>query len=81
MLELTAVEPGGIDFVATDYSVQEIVGFTAGPLWASHERHRIARGETLPVTMVFEIPNKSIQLVLQGPGSARLGMGSDHHTS
>ena len=81
LLALTAVEPGGIDFVAADYSVQEIVGFKAGPLWTSHERRHIARGETLSVTMVFEIPNKSIQLVLQGPGSARLSMGTNHHTN
>lgn len=81
LLDLTAVEPGGIDFAAADYSVQEIVGFKAGPLWASHGHRHVAQGETLAVTMIFEIPNKSIQLVLQGPGSVRLGMGSDHHTN
>ena len=61
--------------------MQEIVGFKAGPLWTSHERHRISRGETLPVTMVFEIPNKSIRLELHGPESVRLSLGTDHHTS
>jgi hypothetical protein len=81
LLDLTAVEPGGIDFASADYSVQEIVGFKAGPLWTSHERHRIALGETLPVTMVFEIPNKSVRLELHGPGSVRLSLGTDHHTS
>jgi len=81
LLDLTAIEPGGIDFAAADYSIQEIVGFTASPLWTSHERHHVARGETLAVTMVFEIPNKSIRLELQGPGSARLSLGTDHHTS
>jgi hypothetical protein len=81
LLDLTAVEPGGIDFAAADYSVQEIVGFKAGPMWSSHESRHIAQGETLTVTMVFEIPNKSIRLELQGPGSARLSMGTDHHTT
>jgi hypothetical protein len=80
LLDLTAVEPGGIDFAAADYSIQEIVGFTAEPLWASHERHRIALGETLPLTMVFEIPNESIRLELHGPGTVRLSLGTDHHT-
>jgi hypothetical protein len=80
LLDLTAVEPGGIDFAAADYSIREIVGFTASPLWTSHERHRVARGETLAVTMVFEIPNESVRLELQGPGSVRLSLGTDHHT-
>jgi len=31
--------------------------------------------------MVFEIPNKSIRLELHGPGSVRLSLGTDHHTS
>jgi hypothetical protein len=81
LLDLTAVETGGIDFAAADYSVQEVIGFKAGPMWSSHESRHIVQGETLTVTMVFEIPNKSIQLVLQGPGSARLSMGTDHHTT
>jgi hypothetical protein len=81
LLDLTSTEPGGVDFASADYSVQEIVGFKAGPMWSSHESRHIVQGETLTVTMVFEIPNKSIQLVLQGPGSTRLGMGTDHHTT
>jgi hypothetical protein len=70
-----------MDFASVDYSVQEIVGFTAGPLWTSHERHHVARGQTLRATMVFEIPNQSIRLELHGPGSVRLSLGTDHHTS
>jgi hypothetical protein len=83
LLELTAVAPEGLDFAAADYSVQEVAGFsfTAGPLWTSHESSHVPRGSTLAAAMVFEIPNKSLRLVLQGPGSVRLGMGTDHHTS
>jgi hypothetical protein len=30
--------------------------------------------------MVFELPDKSIALVLKGPGGTRLSLGLSHHT-
>lgn len=40
----------------------------------------IKPGYSLPATLVFEIPDKSIELVLVGPEPLRLGLGSDHHS-
>ena len=40
----------------------------------------IKPGYSLPATLVFEIPDKSIELVLVGLAPLRPGMSSEHHS-
>lgn len=81
LLELTASKASGVRFESTDFAVGEIVGFRAEPLWASQQSAIISLGENLQVTFIFEIPNKAIQLVLEGPGQLRLALGTAHHSN
>lgn len=81
ILELTAIEARGVRFRPTDYTIEEIAGFRAEPLWASHVDSDVQLGQSLQVTFIFEIPNKAIQLVLRGPQRVRMGLGSDHHSN
>ncbi|WP_233205757.1 BTAD domain-containing putative transcriptional regulator [Cryobacterium sp. Y82] len=37
--------------------------------------------ESVPATLVFEIPNQAIALVLDGPQGARLSLGTGHHVA
>jgi hypothetical protein len=30
--------------------------------------------------MVFEIPDRAVEMVLDGPGAARLSLGTEHHS-
>ena len=81
VLELTAIEARGMQFRASDFTVEEIAGFRADPLWASTAEGRVPQGQVRQLTFVFEIPNKSIQLVLRGPQRMRMGLGTDHHSN
>ena len=53
----------------------------ADPLWVSQDSGVVPLGENLQVTFIFEIPNQAIQLVLEGPGRLRLGLGTAHHSN
>jgi hypothetical protein len=81
IMELTAIEALGVRFNSVEFSVEEIAGFRADPLWVSHDSGVVPLGENLQVTFIFEIPNQAIQLVLEGPGRLRLGLGTAHHSN
>ncbi len=81
IVEMTAIDAGGVRFNASEFTIEEFAGFSADPLWASTPGGQIPQGQSQQVTFVFEIPNKSIQLVLTGPQRIRMGLGSDHHSN
>lgn len=78
LLELTALEPGGVEFVTQDWSVRRLGQRTSSPLWASTPEGTLEQGESLQVALVFEVPDKAVELVLEGDG-ARLALGTGHH--
>jgi hypothetical protein len=81
IMELTAIQASGVRFKSVEFSVEEIAGFRADPLWVSQDSGDVHLGENLQVTFIFEIPDKAIQLVLKGPGRLRLGLGTAHHSN
>ena len=79
LLELTTADAAALTFDAADYSLSG-VGSRATALWVDPSRHDVAAGESVLATLVFEIPNRAIALVLDGPQGARLSLGTAHHT-
>ncbi|MFC4902958.1 hypothetical protein [Kocuria oceani] len=80
LLELTAMDPGGLEFAADDYAVDRLGGRRAPVVWASSSAASLAQGETLQAELVFEVPDKALELTLEGAGDVRLSMGTDHHS-
>lgn len=81
LLELTALEPDGITFRASDYFIDGLGTGEPHVIWASPSEHTAEQGETIDATLVFEIPNKALALVLSDDGDTRLSLGTDHHTA
>ncbi|MBM7779952.1 hypothetical protein [Arthrobacter tumbae] len=81
LLELTALEGQGVEFAAEDYVLDGLGTGTPGVLWSSPSSENVAQGGTINATLVFEIPNRALALVLEGPDGLRLSLGTEHHTS
>ncbi|WP_298584703.1 hypothetical protein [uncultured Kocuria sp.] len=79
LLELTALEPGGVDFDAADWEVERLGGESSRALHASVQEQALAQGEALRTELLFEVPDRALELTLEGPRSARLSLGTDHH--
>jgi hypothetical protein len=80
LLELTAMDPEGLEFTADDYAVDRLGGHRASVVWASPSEASMAQGETMQAELVFEVPDKALELTLEGSGDVRLSMGTDHHS-
>ncbi|GER24253.1 hypothetical protein NCCP1664_27480 [Zafaria cholistanensis] len=80
LLELTALDREGLDFRAGDYGVEYLGSQRQEALWASVASTDLQQGGTLVATMVFEIPDRAVEMVLDGPGSTRLSLGTEHHS-
>jgi hypothetical protein len=81
LLELTALEPDGITFRASDYFIDGLGTGEPRIIWASPSEHTAEQGETIDATLIFEIPNKALALVLSDDGETRLSLGTEHHTA
>ncbi|WP_230117163.1 hypothetical protein [Arthrobacter sp. Bi83] len=80
LVQFTALEGAGITLDSSQYVVTGLGGSDVKPLWTSNPRAEVRQGDSLNATMVFELPDKSIALVLKGPGGTRLSLGLSHHT-
>lgn len=80
LLELTALEEDGITFRASDYFIDGLGTGKPHVVWASPSDHTAEQGETIDATLVFEIPNKALALVLSDGAETRLSLGTEHHT-
>lgn len=81
LLELTALEPDGISFRASDYFIDGLGTGEPRVIWASPSSHAAQQGESIDATLVFEIPNQALALVLSDGGETRLSLGTEHHTA
>lgn len=79
LLELTALEPGGIDFAADDWAVERLGGGESPVLQASATQESVRQGDVLLAELVFEVPDRALELVLDGADDVRLSLGADHH--
>ncbi|MDJ0339897.1 hypothetical protein [Cryobacterium sp. PH31-O1] len=80
LLELTTTDAVGLTFDAADYSLSGL-GSRATALWVDPGRQVAPAGASVLATLIFEIPNQAIALVLDGPQGARLSLGTAHHTA
>jgi hypothetical protein len=81
LVQFTALEAEGIGLDTSQFSVTGLGANSIRPLWTSPGRTQLRQGDSADATMVFELPNKAVALVLEGPGNARLSLGLSHHTS
>jgi hypothetical protein len=79
LLELTALEPDGIGFHADDWAVERLGGGESPVLQSSVTETSVRQGDVLLTELVFEVPDRALELTLEGAGEARLSLGSDHH--
>lgn len=80
VVRLTALDPDGVKLAAGDFSVTGLGPLRVQPLWSSAPKLSLPQGQSLDATLVFEVPDKAVALVLEGPGKARLSMGLAHHS-
>ena len=66
--------------LADDYVVERLGGRTSQVVWASPSEAPLARNETVQAELVFEVPDKALELTLAGAGDVRLSMGTEHHS-
>ena len=81
LIELTALQAQGVKFDATTYSIEGLGLTIPTALWSSPVKQTAAQGETIRATLIFELPDTSIALVLEDGHSARLSLGVKHHTT
>lgn len=79
LLELTALEAGGVDFDAADWEVQRLGGGASRAVHATVQEQTVLQGGVLRTELLFEVPDRALELTLEGPRSARLSLGTDHH--
>lgn len=79
LVRITALEPGGVQLDARDFSISSLGGDHFRPLWESLPAAELAPGESIGATLIFELPDKAVALVLDGPGNSRLSLGLSHH--
>lgn len=80
LLELTALDADGLEFEASDYRIRHVGPDKPRPLWSSPAERQVGQGGNIHATLIFEIPDRAIELVLDGPGDMRLSLGTGHHS-
>ncbi|TFC24760.1 hypothetical protein E3O25_16685 [Cryobacterium sp. TMT1-3] len=80
LLELTRTDAASLTFDASDYSLSGL-GSRATALWVEPDRLEVPVRASVLATLIFEIPNQAIALVLDGPQGARWSLGTSHHTA
>lgn len=80
VVRITALEPGGLRLDPGNFSISGLGREQFRPLWQSPAAADLKQGESIGATLVFELPDKAVALVLDGPGGSRLSLGLAHHT-
>ena len=80
LVRITALEPGGVRLEGRNFSITGLGSDYFRPLWESPSVVDLKQGESVGATLIFEVPDKAIALVLEGPGNSRLSLGLSHHT-
>jgi len=79
-VQFTAMDPQGLALDPAAFVVDGLGSGRPQPLWTSPQSRLLAQGESVEATMVFELPDKAVALVLEGPGGGRLSLGKSHHS-
>lgn len=79
LLELTALDKDGLSFDLSRYAVSSLGSGTWNPVWVSPDPARVRQGESINATLVYELPDRAIDLTLELPGGPGLSLGAGHH--
>lgn len=79
LLEMTAMEQGGLSFDPSRYAVSSLGAGEWKPIWFSPAPATARQGESINATLVFELPDRAIDLTLEVPGGPGLSLGAGHH--
>lgn len=79
LLELTALEQAGLSYDPSGYSVSGLGAGTWKVLWFYPVPAVATQGESINATLVFELPDRAIDLTLELPGGPGLSLGAGHH--
>jgi hypothetical protein len=79
LLELTAMEQDGLSFDPSEYAVSALGTGTWKAVWFSPAPAMARQGESINATLVFELPDRAIDLTLELPGGPGLSLGAGHH--
>lgn len=79
LLELTAMDADGLSFDPSGYTVSALGSETWEPVWFAPAPATARQGETIDATLVFELPDRAIDLTLKLPGGPGLSLGEGHH--
>ena len=79
LLELTAMEQDGLSFDPAEYAVSALGTGQWKAVWFSPAPGVARQGESINVTLVFELPDRAIDLTLELPGGPGLSLGAGHH--
>lgn len=79
LVELTALEKGGLAYDPVDYTVSGLGTGTWKALWFSPGPREVPQGQSINATLVFELPDRAVDLALDLPGGPGLSLGAAHH--
>lgn len=79
LLEVTAMEHEGLSFDPSQYAVSSLGTGTWKPIWFSPAPATARQGESINATLVYELPDRAIDLALELPGGPGLSLGAGHH--
>lgn len=79
LVELTALEKEGLAYDPSDYFVSGLGTGTWKALWSSPAPADVPQGQSLNATLVFDLPDRAIDLALELPGGPGLSLGAAHH--
>jgi hypothetical protein len=79
LVQFTALEGEGVRLDTSQFTVTGLGANGIRPLWTSPGKTQLRQGDSADASMVFELPNKAVALVLEGPGNTRLSLGLSHH--
>lgn len=78
-VQFTALDASGLRYDPAHYFVDGLGSGQPEALWSSPRARDLDQGESMTATMIFELPDKAIALVLENDAGSRLSLGSDHH--
>lgn len=80
VVRLTALDSAGVRLDAGSFTVTGLGSLKAQPIWSSAPDIALQQGESHGITLIFDVPDRAVALVLEGPGGSRLSMGLAHHS-
>lgn len=79
LVELTVLEPEGMSFDPSQYAVTSLGVGRWMPVWSDPAPSIARQGESINATLVYELPNRAIDLTLELHGGPGLSLGAGHH--